>query len=73
MVVMPAMRLVRCPGWCAVVQRRASAVAQGISDAMFVTVRVPDIPGGALKCPKEHVVQIETPLWCRLSNGPRKM
>ena len=37
MVVMPAMRLVRCPGWCAVVQRCASAVAQGISDTLFVT------------------------------------
>ena len=37
MVVMPAMRLVRCPGWCAVVQRRAFAVAQCISDAFFVT------------------------------------
>ena len=37
MVVMPAMRLVLCPGWCAAVQRRASVVAQGSSDTLFVT------------------------------------
>ena len=37
MVVMPAMRLVRCPGWCAAVQRRASVVAQGSLDTLFVT------------------------------------